>query len=295
VSDAADVLFIAEVSSNHHASLERCLAFVDRAAEIGCDGVKFQLFEIDRLFAPEVLATSEDHRKRRAWELPPEFVPHLARRARERDLLFSCTPFHLEAVEVLAPHADFLKIASYELLWEPLLEACGRTGLPVALSTGMATPDEVERAVGVLARAGCRELTLLHCVSGYPARAEECNLASIAALGRCAEAAPEIACSVGWSDHTVEPGVIHRAVHAHGARMVEFHLDLDGLGEEYAVGHCWVPELIEPVIRDVRTAFRADGDGRKLPAAREEQERFWRADPVDGLRPVRALRADFAA
>ena len=66
--------FVAEVSSNHQCDLDRALRFVDRAAEIGCDGVKFQLFKIDELFAPEILRQSATHRARRRWELPERFL-----------------------------------------------------------------------------------------------------------------------------------------------------------------------------------------------------------------------------
>lgn len=278
--------FIAEVSSNHSASLARALEFIDRAADIGCDGVKFQLFKIDQLFAPEILATSEAHRKRRAWELPTEFIPHLAQRARERRVEFSCTPFYLEAVDLLEPHVDFFKIASYELGWPDLLRRCGATGKPIVLSTGMADLDEVREATAILEQAGCRDLTLLHCVSGYPTRPGEANLSAMAALRSLASEFPGMRQSVGWSDHTVAPGVIHRAIHRHGAEMIEFHYDLDGEGEEYAVGHCWTPEQMAPVIHDTQIALRCDGDGAKTPAVREREERRWRADPIDGLRPL---------
>jgi len=287
--------FIAEVSSNHSADLDRCLAFIDRAADIGCDGVKFQLFKIDELFAPEILERSADHRRRRAWELPVEFLPALARRSNERAIEFSCTPFYLEAVDILEPHVDFYKIASYELAWPALLERCAATGKPIVLSTGMATLEEVLEATRILYRAGCRELTLLHCVSGYPTKPGEANLAALTPLRSVASDFEDLALSVGWSDHTVEPGVILRAIHRHGAEMIEFHMDLDGEGEEYAVGHCWTPEPIARVIDDVRVAMRADGDGLKVPAPREEEERCWRADPVDGLRPLAAYRGTLAS
>ena len=78
------VRFIAEVSANHNQDLARCLAFIDRAAEMGCDGVKFQLFRIDELFAPEILALSPEHRNRVKGELPVGFLPDLTRRCRER-------------------------------------------------------------------------------------------------------------------------------------------------------------------------------------------------------------------
>lgn len=278
------VKFVAEVSSNHHQDLDRCLMFIDKAAEIGCDAVKFQLFKIDELFAPEILANSECHRRRQQWELPPDFLPHLADRCRARRIQFSCTPFYMEGVRLIEPYVDFFKIASYELLWDDLLKACARTGKPVVLSTGMATVEEIDRAVRVSRAAGCVDLTLLQCVSGYPAPAAECNLAAIETLRQLG------GCPVGWSDHSVSPGVLARAVHQWGAVMIEFHLDLDQTGEEYAAGHCWLPHQIGPVIAMIREGFTADGHGLKVPMASEIPDRDWRADPADGLRPLRKVR-----
>ena len=181
-------------------------------------------------------------------------------RARERGIQFSCTPFYLDAVKELEPHVAFYKIASYELLWDDLLKACAETGKPVIISTGMATMPEIEGAVATLKRAGCRDLTVLHCVSAYPAPAEEANLSAIAAIREATGV------SVGWSDHTRIPAVIERAVHRWDASAVEFHLDLDGKGAEYASGHCWLPDEIAPVIARIREGERSDGSGFKGPS-----------------------------
>lgn len=279
--------FIAEVSSNHHRDLQRCLNFIDCSADIGCWGVKFQLFRIDELFAPEILATSELHRRRRNWELPEAFIPELARHCRQRGIAFGCTPFYLQAIEVLAPHVDFFKIASYELLWTELLQNCAATGKPVIISTGMATMDEIADAVKCLKISGCTDLTLLHCVSSYPSPAAECNLAAMETLRNA------FGCKVGWSDHSVAPGVISRAVHRWQASIIEFHLDLDGQGEEFSSGHCWLPEPMEQVIRDMEKGLCADGNGHKHPVASELPDREWRADPSDGLRPFKHLREGY--
>lgn len=280
-------LFIAEVSSNHQQDLDRALAFIDRAAEIGCGAVKFQLFKIRDLFAPEILARRPEIAAREAWELPVSFLEPLADRCRARGVQFGCTPFYLEAVQELFPVVDFFKIASYELLWTDLLIACGRTGKPVILSTGMATLDEIVEAVRVLRASGCQDLTLLHCISGYPTMPPECNLRAIETL--------RVACEteVGWSDHSVNPGVLHRAISRWGASVIEFHLDLDGSGDEFKTGHCWLPDQIARVISDVQSGYLADGSGLKQPAKIETIERDWRADPSDGLRPLLATREPF--
>jgi|SRR5271166_2206352 len=276
--------FVAEVSSNHHRDLGRCLEFIRTAAEIGCDAVKFQLFRVRELFAPEALRHDPKLLAREAWELPVAFLPSLAKGCAEVGIRFSCTPFYLEAVEELLPFVDFYKVASYELMWDGLLQACARTGKPVVLSTGMATLPEVSHACSVLRSAGCRDLTLLHCVSSYPTQPEECNLAAIGTLRDSCQ------CPVGWSDHSVDAGVIFRAVHRWGATIVEFHLDLEGQGAEFSAGHCWLPESMRKVIAAVRSGMLAEGDGRIAPAPSEMKEREWRADPEDGLRPLRDTR-----
>ena len=278
------VHFVAEVSSNHHQDLDRCFAFIDRSAAIGCAAVKFQLFKIRELFAPGALERNEALLRREQWELPVSYLPQLAARCHQRGIQFSCTPFYLEAVSELEPYVDFFKVASYELLWDDLLKACAATQKPVVLSTGMATLDEVTHAVEVLREGGCQNVTLLHCVSGYPAAPDECNLSCLETLRN------QCGCSVGWSDHTVNPGVVYRAVHRWGATMVEFHLDLDQQGEEYQAGHCWLPEEIAPVIHGVTCGYISDGAGVKEPTASELKERQWRADPADGLRPLHQVR-----
>jgi len=279
--------FIAEISSNHHNDLNRCLKFIDTAAETGCGAVKFQLFKIDELFAPEVVRKRPDLQARRKWELSPAFLPHLAKRCKQRNIKFSCTPFYLKAVDELEPFVEFFKIASYELLWNDLLAACARTGKPVILSTGMATLKEVRKSVQTLQNSGCEDITLLHCTSFYPALPQNCNLAAINTLRKIPR------CGIGWSDHSVSPAVIYRAIHRWGATTIEFHLDLEGEGEEYSGGHCWLPHEIKPVIDTVKMGFSADGSGEKKPDSCEINEREWRADPSDGLRPLIKTRDTF--
>src|SRR3569832_1834728 len=135
--------FIAEVSSNHSHNLERALKFIDVAASSGCSAVKFQLFRIDHLFAPEILEKSKIHRKRKEWELPLEFVPKLAQRCQELEIEFSCTPFYLEAVSELEPYVAFYKIASYELLLDGRRAAGARAGGPGGRAAGGAASGEI--------------------------------------------------------------------------------------------------------------------------------------------------------
>ncbi len=278
-------LFVAEISSNHNQDIDRCLrswTWPPRSAAAPSSSSCSPCRSVRR----------RSWRKRGtgqgAYELPCRFfLPAIAGRCRQRGVLFGCTPFSLAAVEQLAGQVDFLKIASYELLWPPLGAACAATGLPVMLATGLADLAEVAGAVENLRRAGCPEPTLLHCVSAYPLPPGEANLAAIDSLRRA------FGLPVGWSDHSRCPGVIHRAVHRFGAEVVELHLDLEGEGREYGAGHCWLPGELAECIRDVAVGLAADGDGVKACAPCEAPDRDWRADPHDGLRPLRRVRAGF--
>ena len=281
--------FIAEVSSNHHRDLDRCMAFIKASAEIGCDAVKFQLFKIEQLFAPEVLAKSEKHRERRNWELPSSFFPELKQCCYDHCIQFACTPFYLDAVNELAPYVDFYKIASYELLWDDLLIACAKTNKPVVISAGMANLDEIDHAIATLKDASCQHLTLLHCVSAYPTPMAECNLAVLDTFRQRYDV------KVGWSDHSVEPAVIRRAVNRWQADCIEFHIDLDEQGAEYSAGHCWLPQQMRSVIRECRDAAVIDGRPDKVLAPSEAPDRDWRADPSDGLRPMKPIRDSFGS
>ena len=292
--------FIAEISSNHNGDLERCLRLIDVAANIGCQGVKLQLFRIDQLFSPEALehkrVDGQSLWERKDWELPLSFLPIVARKCKERDLKFICTPFYLDAVDQLYQYVDAYKVASYELLWLDLLRKVAQTGKPVYLSTGMATKDEVVDAAMTVTEAGAKKSILMHCVSSYPVQRRDCNLGAMhelsvigATMYGWRKSWPEYI-QVGWSDHSCDPGVIYRAIHRWRASTIEFHLDLEGEGVEYAYGHCWLPSQIGKVIYNCKNLDVIDGLGDKEPREVELEELNWRADPSDGLRPLLKVR-----
>ena len=242
--------FIAEVSSNHNRDLNRMKEIIYASKESGCTGVKFQLFKINELFSKEILEKSETHRKRKNWELPLEYIPELSSLTKSLGLTFSCTPFYLEAVDELSPHIDFFKIASYELLWKNLFLKCSETGKPIVFSTGMATLSEVENAIKFILSKKTKEITILHCNSAYPTPIKDVNLSAIKAIKKLANRvknSDSIDIKIGYSDHTASPAVLYRAIHKYESRFIEFHIDLDGKGEEYEAGHCWLPNQIAEV------------------------------------------------
>lgn len=280
-------IFVAEVSSNHSCDLKRAKEFIKVSSEIGCQAVKFQLFKIEKLFSPEILAKSKTHQDRKEWELPVEFIPELSQYAHDLGIQFSCTPFYLEAVKELELYVDFYKIASYELLWDDLIIECAKTGKDLVLSTGMATLDEIEHAVEIFKKHSTAKLILLHAISGYPTPPKEANLKAIETLRDTFNV------DIGLSDHSVSKDVITRAIYKWDACMIEFHLDLDENGAEYASGHCWLPNQMQNTINSIKNGFLADGTGEKIPAPSEIDDRLWRADPSDGLRPFKKIREKF--
>ena len=282
--------FIAEIGSNHNRDLARTESLIDACAAAGATSVKLQIFRTEDLFAPEILSLKPELRARRDWEFPLEMLLPTAERAREVGLEIGATPFGLWAVDELASAVDFLKIASYEILWHDLVRACGATGLPLIISTGMATVEEIDAAVDVARSSGAEDLTLLHCVSGYPVPADQCNLAAIETLRERYD------CPAGWSDHSAEPAVVERAARRWGASDIEVHVDLDGRGNE-AGEHNWTPHALAKTIEasstdgeDQASHLPVDGDGAKRPMPVELPDVEWRADPSDGLRPLMQTR-----
>ena len=182
----------------------------------------------------------------------------------------------------------------YELLWKELFIKCANTGKPLVFSIGMAMIDEIKNALSTIIGYRTKNIAVLKCTSAYPTPYNEANLEAISTLKR--ELKPfedKYNLSIGYSDHTVTPSVIYRAVHKYGCNLIEFHLDIDGKGEEYKAGHCWLPDQIKEVIDTVNKGIEADGTGTIGPTPSELNDRDWRADPEDGLRPLKEMRKTF--
>ncbi len=282
----SETKFIAEVCSNHNRNLKRCFEFIDSAKKLNCYAVKFQLFKIKNLFSKDAKKLYKNVQRKKKRELPKEFIPKIAKYCKRKKIKFSCTPFDLESVDFLKKYVDFFKIASYELSWTSLLEKCAKSKKPIILSTGMSNLKEVKKAVSTLKKNKCKKISLLHCVSSYPASISSCNLKSIPFLTK------KFNCEVGWSDHTVEPLIIYSAIKNFGAKIIEFHYDLDGNGWEQKEGgkHCWLPEQIKRVIDYNNKEKVIDGKYQKKFSKEEKIERKFRADPKDGLRPLLKFR-----
>ena len=191
----------------------------------------------------------------------------------------------MEGVRFLKDYVDFFKISSYELLWNKLLIECAKTNKPIIISTGMATLNEVSRAVKNLKNTGNKNITVMHCISTYPADFKFANLSVIEKLRK------KLKVNIGWSDHTVNPNVIMRAIYRWNVKDIELHYDLeDKKGYEFKGGHCWLPQDAFKLIHNINEGLLSDGKNIKKPTKSELKDRDWRTDPIDGLRPFIKIR-----
>ena len=208
-------MLIAEISSNHNRSLERCLAFVESAKLCGFDAIKLQLFKVDELFTQEVLRKSSMHSERRKWEFPIEFLEEISKSCRKYGLKLGVTPFYIDAVKEASKYIDFFKVASYELLWIDLHSAIINQNIPVIISTGMANLKEIVEIKNYYKNSGfdLRKLSFLHCESNYPANYDTINLNAITTMRN------KLGCEIGWSDHTKDIDVICNAIFGFGVKI----------------------------------------------------------------------------
>ena len=173
-------------------------------------------------------------------------------------------------------------------MWDDLLIKCAKKNKRLIISTGMADINEINHAVEILKSNGCMNPEILHCCSAYPTPYNECNLTAIETIRN------STGCQVGWSDHTVEKSIINRAINRWNASIIELHVDLDdGKGSEYSE-HCWLMSEAKELINESKKGILGDGNGIKKPSKSEISDRQWRADPSDGLRPLKKLRANFS-
>lgn len=275
--EAGTTFIIAEAGVNHNGRLDLALRLVEVAAEAKADAVKFQTFRADQLAsaaAPKAEYQSDQTgagtqlSMLRQLELSEADHRAVVQRCLELGIEFMSTPFD-------AGSADFLvglgmhriKVPSGELTNKPFIEHLAGLGRPLVVSTGMATLEEVKEALAWI--KAVREalplkpsITLLHCISNYPAAPDDVNLRAMATL------ATETGLAVGYSDHTNGIAVATAAV-ALGATVIEKHFTLDREmpGPDHQAS--LEPHELVAMVNAIRVVERCLGDGRKEPRATE--------------------------
>ena len=264
------VYIIAEAGVNHNGSVDLALQLVDVAKDSGADAVKFQTFRANRIatrsaakahYQERQTGNAESHFEMlQRLELNAGAHRQLIDRCRQIKLDFLSSPFDQESVDLLdGLGISQFKVPSGEVTNLPLLRHVARKGRPVILSTGMATLGEVEEAVLTLRGEGTSPITLLHCVTEYPAPYGEINLRAMQTL-RAAFSLP-----VGYSDHTKGIEIAIAAV-AMGAEVIEKHFTLDRSlpGPDHAAS--LEPGELKQMVASIRNVESALGNGIKAPA-----------------------------
>jgi pseudaminic acid synthase len=274
------VLVIAEVSANHGQNFNRAVALIKKAKQCGADAVKFQTY------TPDTLTIDADNKyfriKHPEWggqtlyELykkaytPWDWFKKLKRVADDLGLTFLSTAFDKSSVDLLEEiDVPIHKIASFELVDLPLIEYAANTKKPLILSTGMADICEIQEAVTTARNAGAKQITLLKCVSSYPAKPEEMNLKTIPHMQELFQ------CPVGLSDHSLGIGASVCAV-ALGACMIEKHFTLSRETKTPDSFFSIEPQELKELVENVRIAEKVLGKVRYGLTKQETKSRIFR-------------------
>src|SRR5690606_5671699 len=254
---------IAELSANHNGKLETALKIIEEAAKAGADAVKLQTYRPDTITlnsdADEFIIKGGLWNGRTLYELyeeahmPWEWHKPLFEHARKIGIPIFSSPFDNTAVDLLEDlNAPAYKIASFEAVDLPLIKYVASTGKPMIISTGMADAEEIQNAIDAARSGGCKELAILHCVSGYPSPAEDYNLRTIPDM------IERFGLVAGLSDHTLDNTTAIASV-AMGAAIIEKHFTLDRRGGGPDDSFSLEPVEMAALRASVKTAWGALG------------------------------------
>jgi len=267
---------IAEMSANHNGKIETALKIIEEAKKAGADAVKMQTYTPDTLTLksslPDFQITDGIWSGQTLYDLyacahtPWSWHKPLFDYARKLGITIFSSPFDVTAVDLLEDlNAPAYKIASFEVIDLALIRYVASTGKPIIISTGMANLNEIQEAIDVARSGGCKELAVLHCVSGYPAPASDYKLRTITDM------ISRFGLVTGLSDHTLDNATAVAGV-ALGASIVEKHFTLDRNGGGADDSFSLEPLDMSQLCRDALTAWQALGPSGLVDYSRSSSE-----------------------
>lgn len=270
IGNGFEPYIIAEMSANHNGDLNAAFRLIEEAKQVGADAIKIQTYRPDTITLksdlPDFQITEGLWAGRTLYDLyewahtPWEWHKPLFEHAHKVGITIFSSPFDNTAVDLLEDlNAPAYKIASFEAVDLPLIKYVASTGKPMIISTGMADEEEIAEAIDAARAGGCKELAILHCVSGYPAPVEDYNLRTIPDMMQ------RFGLVTGLSDHTLDNTTAITSV-ALGASIIEKHFTLNRNGGGPDDSFSLEPAELAALSRDSKTAWAALGEvdyGRK--------------------------------
>jgi len=278
-TDNPGAFVIAEIGINHNGDLNITKKLIDAAVESGCDAVKFQKRNIDKVYTAEYLEGEREspwgttqREQKEGLEFGKEEYDIIDEYCREKGIDWSASAWDEDSQQFLQQYdLRFNKVASAMITHLPLMEVVASEGRHTFISTGMSNYEEIQKAVDIFKKQNC-PYTLLHCVSTYPCKDEDCNVLGMLYLKN------QFECDVGYSGH--ESGILPTIVAASlGAKVIERHITLDKQMYGSDQSASLEPHELKEMMESVRVVDAIKGTGEKTVSEQEQEVakklRYW--------------------
>lgn len=285
LQDYGQPYFVAEVNTSHYGKVDIAKQMIAAAAEAGCHCVKFQSWSAESLYS-QTYYDENPFAKRMVsrFAFSEEQLKELVDYCKEKKIAFASTPYSESEVDFLVDvcEAPYIKVASMDLDNQSFLKYIAAKGVPIVLSTGMSTIEEIEKAVKLLKDENVRNLCLLHCISVYPPKMQDIHLNNILGLR---EKYPDV--TIGFSDHSLGQEMAVAAVTL-GAALIEKHLTLDrskiGMDNQMATE----PDEMKKMIEACNHVYMAMGTRERVLSQEELEQKVKMRRSIIAVKDIKA-------